>query len=79
MRFPNDVILNCIHWYLTYPLSYRHIAEKMEVRGMSLDHSSINRRTIRFLHLIEKLVHRHKCLIGSSWRMVETYVKVKAV
>ena len=30
MRFPIDVILECIRWYAAYPLSYRHLEEMME-------------------------------------------------
>jgi transposase-like protein len=41
MRFPIDVILVCIRWYAAYPLSYRHLEEIMEERGVSVDHSSI--------------------------------------
>jgi putative transposase len=43
MRFPIDVIFVCIRWYAAYPLSYRHLEEIMEERGVSVDHSSINR------------------------------------
>jgi putative transposase len=42
MRFPIDVILVCIRWYAAYPLSYRHLEEMMQERGVSVDHSSIN-------------------------------------
>ena len=42
MRFPIDVILVCIRWYAAYPLSYRHLEEMMQERGMFVDHSSIN-------------------------------------
>lgn len=79
MRFPIDVILVCIRWYATYPLSYRHIEEMMAERGVSVDHSTINRWTIRFLPIIEKLSRRHKRKIRTSWRMDETYIKVKGV
>jgi transposase-like protein len=51
----------------------------MEERGVSLDHSSINRWAIRFLPLIEKMARRHKSPVGSSWRMDETYIKLKGV
>ena len=34
MRFPIDVILVCIRWYAAYPLSYRHLEEMMEERGV---------------------------------------------
>ena len=43
MRFPIDVILVCIRWYAAYPLSYRHLEEMMQERGVFVDHSSINR------------------------------------
>ena len=79
MRFPIDVILVCIRWYVAYPLSYRHLEEIMEERGVSVDHSSINRWAIRFLPLIEKLARKHKRQVGGSWRMDETYIKVKGV
>ncbi|WP_415838403.1 IS6 family transposase, partial [Polaromonas hydrogenivorans] len=77
MRFPIDVILVCIRWYAAYPLSYRHLEEMMEERGVFVDHSSINRWAIRFLPLLEKVFRKHKRAVGGSWRMDETYIKVK--
>jgi putative transposase len=79
MRFPIDVILVCIRWYAAYPLSYRHLEEMMEERGVSVDHSTINRWAIRFLPLMERTARKHKRPVGSSWRMDETYIKVKGV
>ena len=79
MRFPLDVILVCIRWYAAYPLSYRHLEEMMEERGIEVDHSSINRWAIRFLPLLEKVFRKHKRPAGRSWRMDETYIKVKGV
>lgn len=79
LRFPLDVILVCIRWYVAYPLSYRHLEEMMQERGVVVDHSTINRWAIRFLPLLEKVFRRHKRAVGSSWRMDETYVKVKGV
>ena len=67
VRFPIDVILVCIRWYVAYPLSYRHLEEIMQERGVSVDHSSINRWTIRFLPLIEKMACKHKRPVGGSW------------
>jgi len=77
MRFPPDVILVCIRWYAAYPLSYRHLEEIMDERGVSVDHSTVNRWAIRFLPLIEKLSRKHRRKVGRSWRMDETYIKVK--
>ena len=77
MRFPIDIILVCIRWYVAYPLSYRHLEEIMQERGVFVDHSSINRWAIRFLPLLEKVFRKHKRAVGGSWRMDETYIKVK--
>ena len=77
MRFPINVILVCIRWYVAYPLSYRRQEEMMEERGVSADHSSINRWAIRFLPLVEKMARKNKRPVGRSWRIDETYIKVK--
>jgi putative transposase len=77
MRFLIDVILVCIRWYAAYPLSYRHLEEMMQERGVFVDHSSINRWAIRFLPLLEKVFRKHKRPVGGRWRMDETYIKVK--
>ena len=79
MRFPIDAILVCIRWYAAYLLSYRHLEEMMQERGVFVDHSSINRWAIRFLPLLEKVFRKHKRAVGGSWRMDETYIKVKGV
>ena len=79
MRFPIDVILVCIRWFVAYPLSYRHLEEMMEERCVEVDHSSINRWAIRFLLLLEKVFRQHKHPVGSSWRVDETYILVKGV
>ena len=69
MRFPIDVILVCIRWYAAYPLSYRHLEDMMEERGVFVDHSSINRWAIRFLPLLEKVFRKYKRPVGGSWRL----------
>jgi transposase-like protein len=53
------VILVCIRWYAACPLSYRHLEEMMQERGVSVDHSSINRWAVRFLPLLEKAFRQH--------------------
>jgi len=77
MRFPIDVILVHVRWYAAYPLSYRHLEEMMQERGVLVDHSSINRWAMRFLPVLEKVFRQHKRPVGGSWHMDETYIKVK--
>ena len=60
LRFPIDLILVCIRWYAAYLLSYRHLEEMMQERGVFVDHCSINRWAIRFLPLFEKVFRKHK-------------------
>jgi putative transposase len=48
----------------------------MEERGVVVDHSSINRWTIRFLPVLEKAFRKHKHAVGTSWKMDETYIRV---
>ena len=52
LKFPLEVILMCIRWYAAYPLSYRHVEELMKERGVSVDHSTVNRWAIRFLPVL---------------------------
>lgn len=67
-----------VRWYLAYALSYRTIEELMAERGVSVDHSTINRWVIKYSPKLEaKFCKRYKQTVGSSWRMDETYVKVK--
>ena len=47
-------------------------------RGIRVGHSSINRWAFRFLPLLEKVFRKHKRPVGGSWRMDETYIKVKS-
>jgi putative transposase len=43
-HFQNDIILTCVRWYVAYPLSYRHIEEMMQERGVSVDHAAYRTR-----------------------------------
>jgi putative transposase len=42
-HFAKEIILTCMRWYEAYPLSYRQLEEMLQERGISVDHSSINR------------------------------------
>jgi putative transposase len=76
-HFPPEVILMGVRWYVAYPLSTRHVEELMAERGVDVDHSTINRWTIKDSPLLEEAFHRRKRPVWVSWRMDETYVKVK--
>jgi len=76
LRFPLDVMLLCVRWYVAYPLSLRHLEEMMAERGLSVDHSTVHRWALKLLPLLEKTFRQHKRPVGKSWRMDETYIKV---
>ncbi len=67
-----------IRWYLAYALSYRDIEELMLERGVEVDHSTVNRWVIKYAPLLEaEFRKKHKSGVGNSWRMDESYIKVK--
>jgi len=60
-----------------YPLNLRNLEEMMAERGISVDHSTVHRWAIKVLPVLEKAFRRHKKAVGRSWRMDETYIKVR--
>lgn len=77
-HFMKDIILMAVRWYVSYSLSYRDIEELMLERGMSVDHSTLNRWVIYYSPLLEEEFRKNKKRkTGSSWRMDETYIKLK--
>lgn len=79
-HFQKEIILLVVRWYLSYSLSYRDIEEMMLERGINVDHSTINRWVIHYAPLLENEFRKnYKRKVGSSWRMDETYIKVKGI
>jgi transposase-like protein len=77
LHHPLDVILLCVRWYVAWSLSLRNLEEMMAERGLEVDHSSVHRWVIKLVPLFEKAFRKHKRPVGKSWRMDETYVKVR--
>src|SRR3981189_2494856 len=77
LHYPLDVILLCVRWYVVYSLSLRNLEEMMAERGFEVDHSSVHRWVIKLVPLFEKAFRKHKRPVDKSWRMDETYVKVR--
>ncbi len=76
-HFPQDIILMGVRCYLAYPLSYRHVEELLEERGVPIDHATVQRWVVKYSPLLEEAFHRRKRPVWVSWRMDETYSKVK--
>jgi transposase-like protein len=59
-HFPKEIILKGVRWYVAYPLSYRHVEELMEERGVPVDHATLQRWVVKYSPLLEEALHRHK-------------------
>src|SRR5437660_11526386 len=76
-HFPQDIMLMGVRWYLAYPLSYRHVEELLEERGVPIDHATVQRWVVKYSPQLEEAFHRRKRPVWVSWRMDETSIKVK--
>lgn len=76
-HFPSEVILKTVRYYLGYKLNYREIEEIQSERGVVVGHVTINRWIIKFSPVLEQRARRKKKPVSDSWRMDETYIKVK--
>ena len=76
-HFPKDIILTAIRWYLRYKLSYRDIEELMAESGINVDHSTLNRWVVKYVPLLAAKAQHHKRKVGISWRLDETYIRVR--
>lgn len=75
-RFPKDVILLSVRWYLRYQLSYRDLEEMFAERGAGPCHTSVFRWVQRFTPELIAAFRTRKSQVGGRWRLDETYVKV---
>ncbi len=76
-HFPQEIILTCVRWYVASPLSTRHVEALMRERGVPVDHATVNRWVVKYSPQLEEAFHRRKRLVRVSWRMDETYIRVK--
>jgi IS6 family transposase len=75
-RFPPEVILLAVRWYLRYGLSYRDVEELLAERGIEVDHVTIYRWVLRFTPLLIDASRPCRHAVGGRWFVDETYVKV---
>ena len=76
-HFEGQIILLCVRWYLRYSLSYRDLKEMMAERGLKIDHTTIYRWVQSYAPELEKRCKPHLKPTNDSWRVDETYIKVK--
>jgi transposase, IS6 family len=78
-HFEAEIILLCVRWYVRYPLSYRNLEEMMDERGLRVDHTTIYRWVQRYAPELDQRCRAHLKATTDSWRVAETYVKVKGI
>ena len=76
-QYQTEIILLCARWYLKYPLSYRMLVEMMAERGLNISHTTIMRWVLQYSPIIEEKMRKHIKTTNDSWRMDETYIKIK--
>ncbi len=76
-HFPKSIILHAVFFYVRYPVSYRDLQEILAERGIAVDHATLNRWVVRYSPLIAAQAQSRKRPTARSWRVDETYIKVR--
>lgn len=76
-HYPKSVILYAVFFYVRYAVSYRDLEDIMVERGVEVDHATLNRWVVKYAPLIAATAQERKRPTAVSWRMDETYIKVK--
>ena len=75
--FEDDIILLWLRWYFRFKLSYRDLVVSLGERGLSISHTTILRWVVRYAETCEKRWSRFERPVGGSWRVDETFIKVR--
>lgn len=76
-HYEPEIILLCVRWYLSYPLSYRQVAEMVNERGLDVHHSTVYRWVQQYTPELDKRCQPYLRSTNDSWRVDETYIKIK--
>src|SRR3712207_1821882 len=75
-RFPAEIILWAVRWYLQFGISYRDLERMLADRGVSVDHTTLYRWVRRFAPELERRLRRHLRPCRGPWHVDETYLRV---
>src|ERR1700704_6424186 len=73
-RWPADVILTAVRWYLAYPLSSRQIVELLAERGVDVSHRTVLTWAPAFGPLLAAEVRRRRRPVGRCWTVDEVFL-----
>lgn len=76
-HYAANIILRCVRWYCSYPLSYRQVAEIVNERGLEVHYTTVFRWVQEYGPELDRRCRPHLCPTNDSWRVAETYMEVK--
>ena len=76
-HYKGEIILLNVRWCLKYALSYRNLEKMMADRRVEVDHTTLARRIHQYSPEIKRKVCRYLRPTNGSWKVDETYIKVK--
>ncbi len=76
-HFAPEIILTAVRWHLRYSLSLRDVEGRLAERGLEVDHTTIWRWVQRYAPELGERLRSHRQPTNDSWRVDETYVRVK--
>ena len=76
-QFEPEMILLAVGWYLRFSLSYRDVEELLAERGLRADHVTVWRWVQRYAPQLERRLRSRLNSTNDSWRVDETYIRVK--
>jgi transposase-like protein len=76
-QFAAEIILWAVRWYLQFPISYRDLERMFSDRGIQVDHTTLFRWIQAYAPELEKRMRAHLRMTNGSWRVDETYIRVK--
>ncbi|MEL7389112.1 MAG: IS6 family transposase [Pseudomonadota bacterium] len=75
-RFPKEIILCAVRWYLRYPLSYQDVVDLLAERDVVVDRSTVYRWVQKFGPELTKRTEKHLRRARVDWHVDETYILV---
>src|SRR5215203_101946 len=76
-QFTAEIILWAVRWYLQFPISYRDLERMLSDRGVQVDHTTLFRWIQAYAPELDKHIRPHLRMTNGSWRVDETYIRVK--
>ncbi len=75
-RFPREIILCAVRWYLRYPLSNQDVVDLLAERGITVDRSTVYRWAQKFGPELTNRAEKHLCRASVGWHVDKTYIRV---